>query len=200
MIFSEVLKQFSGDTDPENQISLFTGALRHPDALIRRAALENFTLQSDADTSRLVHLLSDPDYINVELSLRKLCTFMPEKANYWLSKTAGETGWRGMNIRIAWLGIKAKTGDSLAIDELKNYASPSFEFETRINAIKELLSLGFLDFSHAINLVKASQYWNPKLSKPASDAIGKYISDKKNKTLIEKAFKQENLTMPEFTN
>jgi len=197
LIYAEVLSQLATDKDP-GSISLFTGALRHPDAMIRRATIENYTPINPGDTARFIHLLSDPDYINIELALRKLCTFMPEKAGFWLGKTAGETGWRGSNIRMAWLEISVRSGDSTGIDELKDLAGPSFDFETRINAIKALQSLGFLDISHARNLVKAYHHWNPKLSRPAWDAISIYTSTEKNRALIEKAFDQERLTLPRF--
>ncbi len=197
LIYAEVLSQLGSDKDTQS-ISFFTGAFRHPDALIRRAAIENFTPLNPGDTARIVHLLNDPDYINTELALRKLCTFMPEKAGFWLATTAGETGWRGRNIRMAWLEMAVRSGESNRIDELKDFAGPSFDFETRINAIKALQSLGFLDQSHAVNLVEAYHYWNPKLSRPAWDAISIYSISEENRKLIESAFDQKGLTLPEF--
>ncbi|NTW26148.1 MAG: hypothetical protein HGA37_15725, partial [Lentimicrobium sp.] len=170
LIYSEVLSQLGSDTSNSSRV-FFHGALKHPDALIRRAAITNYNPLSPADTGRLVHLLFDPDYINVELCLRKLCTFMPGNADYWLSVTSVEYGWRGLNIRMAWLEIAVKNGDTSRLPELKDYAGPSFEFETRINAIKALQKLNYIDFDHVVNLVKAARHWNPKLSKPAIEML-----------------------------
>ncbi|MBK6966680.1 MAG: M1 family metallopeptidase [Bacteroidales bacterium] len=196
LIYTEVLSQLQADTSKIVR-TFFHGALRHPDALIRRSAVTSYIPLVDSDTSRLVYLLSDPDYINVELALRKLCNFMPAKANFWLYKTSGETGWRGNNIRIAWLEIAIRQGDRSKLDELKDYASVSFGFETRTNAIKALQTLGFIDKMHAINLVKAARYWNPKLSQPAREALNKYYADKDSRPFIEEALSKEQTNLKE---
>jgi len=184
LIYTEILTQLKSDTSALAR-RLFHGALRHPDALIRRAAITNFTPLSASDTSQLVFLLSDPDYINLELGLRKLCAFMPGKSHYWLNLTALETGWRGRNIRIAWLEIAIKQGDRLKLEELLDYASPAYEFETRINAIKALQNLDYIDRKYAIYLIRAARHWNPKLSQPARETLNKYYSESMSRRLIE---------------
>jgi len=194
LIYSEVLEQLSADTS-ETTCVLFTGALKHPDAMIRRSAITNFKMLIPSDTIKVKHLLQDPDYINVELSLRKLCEFIPSQSGYWLNLTSGETGWRGRNIRIAWLEIAIRSGNQEYLAELADYAGPSFEFETRINAIRALDKLSFLDINHAANLVKASTYWNPKLATPARETLKKYYLQKENQALIEEALSLSGLTL-----
>ncbi|NTW26219.1 MAG: hypothetical protein HGA37_16080 [Lentimicrobium sp.] len=97
-----------------------------------------------------------------------------------------------MNIRMAWLEIAVKNGDTSRLPELKDYAGPSFEFETRINAIKALQKLNYIDFDLAVNLVKAARHWNPKLSKPAIETLNSYYQQPENKSVIEKALKSEH--------
>ncbi len=197
LIYTEVLNQLKSDTSTPVR-AFFHGALRHPDALIRRAAVINYTPLIASDTSRLILLLSDPDYINVELSLRKLCTFMPAKAPFWLQKTASETGWRGLNIRIAWLEIAIQHGDQSKLKELLDYASPAFEFETRVNAIKALQNLDYIDHTHAVNLVKAARHWNPKLSQPALEALKKYFAGSKARPFVDEALILEHTSSGEI--
>ena len=196
LIFTETLFQLSSDTSKKSH-TLFTGALRHPDAMIRRAAISNFILRIPSDTGYIVRLLSDPDYINLELCLRKLCEFMPSQASYWLSSTSTETGWRGRNIRMAWLEIAINTGNKQYLTELKDYAGTSFEFETRINAIRTLEKLAFLDGEHAGNLAKAAMHWNPKLAQPAREALADYYTLKENRATIEKALTQAGVSLRE---
>jgi len=185
-IFREVLTQLKDDTNNLSQ-QFFTGALRHPDALIRRAAIENMIMRSPADTARVRHLLFDPDYVNVEKTLRLLCAFMPENSAHWLSVTAAETGWRGRNIRIAWLGISIQNGNKEHLNELIDYSTNAFEFETRINAIRELQALDYLDANYARLLYQASQYFNPKLSAPAREAIQAYLANAETRATMERA-------------
>lgn len=194
LIFTEVLSQLAKDTSAVTR-ALFADALKHPDVLIRRAAITNFTMLHPADTSLALHILSDTDYINVEICLRKLCEFMPAQSRVWLNSTASETGWRGRNIRIAWLEIAIRSGNQESLSELADYAGPSFEFETRINAIRALDKLAFLDINHAVNLVKASTYWNPKLATPARESLKKYYLRKENQALIEKALSLSGLSL-----
>jgi hypothetical protein len=146
----------------------------------------------------LVFLLSDPDYINLELSLRKLCTFIPGKSPYWLNQTALETGSRGRNIRIAWLEISIYQGDKSKLEELLDYASPAFEFETRINAINALQNLNYIDSLHAVHLVKAARHWNPKLSQPAREALNNYYASGPGQPLIEEAMVLEQISPNEI--
>lgn len=197
LIFSEVLFQLQADSSREAR-NFFHGALRHPDALIRRSAINNYKLLSVADTSRLTHLLYDPDYINVELALRKLCTYLPAKAAYWLSVTQHEEGWRGLNIRIAWLEISAGQQGNSPSAELRDYVSGSYEFETRINAINALSRLNFIDPDHAVNLIRAARHWNPKLSRPAREAITTYCLDPENRKLISAALLSEKSSFSEL--
>lgn len=197
LIFTEVLFQLEADSNKETR-NFFHGALRHPDALIRRSAVKHYKLSMPSDTSRLTHLLYDPDYINVELALRKLCAFMPSEAHKWLSATQNEKGWRGLNIRIAWLEISAGLPGNTPNEELREYASGAFEFETRINAINALSRLNFIDPDHAINLIRAAGHWNPKLNRPAREAILNYCKDPENQKLIIAALQLENTSFREL--
>ena len=197
LIYTEVLFQLKADSS-EAARNFFHGALRHPDALIRRSAVTNYSLRTPADTSRLTHLLSDPDYINVELALRKLCSYLPSEAEYWLSLTQQETGWRGKNIRIAWLEISARLHGNIPSAELLNYVSGAYEFETRINAINALSQLNYIDPNHAVNLIRAAKHWNPKLSRPAIEAIRNYCLVPGNQQLISAALISENTSFGEL--
>lgn len=171
-ILSEIMQQLKSDTAEESRI-LLEGFLRHPDALIRRSALENYTPMHTTDTIHLVHLLEDPDYFNIELALRKLHSFMPEKSAYWLKKTEAETGFRGNHILVARLELSVKNGDNQQINQLKDLASASFDFETRLNALLSLHRLGIQDEITMKLLKDAANYFNPKLSGPASEILKK---------------------------
>ena len=169
-ILSEIMQQLKSDSAEETRIIL-EGFLRHPDALIRRSAIENYIPRQATDTIHLVHLLEDPDYFNIEFALRKLHAFMPEKSAYWLRKTEAETGFRGNHILVARLELSVKNGEMQKINQLKDLASGSFDFETRLNALQSLDRLGIHDEITMKLLKDAAGYFNPKLSGPAREIL-----------------------------
>jgi aminopeptidase N len=171
-ILSEIMQQLKSDTAEETRI-LVEGFLRHPDAMIRRSAIENYIPKQATDTIHLVHLLEDPDYFNIEFALRKLHAFMPEKSAYWIEKTEHENGFRGNHILIARLELSVKNGEMQKINQLKDLASGSFDFETRLNALQSLDRLGIWDETTIKLLKDASVYFNPKLSGPAREILKK---------------------------
>ena len=135
-------------------------------------------------------LLHDPAYFIVEAALVNLCRTMANDKTairHYLSLTSGETGWRGRNIRIAWLGISAYyfPENNEFQKELVDYASPSFDFETRLNALNELKKLNYLDETAANHLIAASKYWNHKLAGPAKDIQAYFMQQEKYRELFE---------------
>lgn len=129
-------------------------------------------------------ILKDSSYYNVAMALENLSYSFPE--NDYLSETKDEIGWRGKNIRIKWLELalnKNKNQQKL-LDELIDYSSHSFEFETRINAINALKNLNYADTIVLNNIIDAYNYWNNKLRPVALDALKYYYTQNQYRELI----------------
>ncbi|MBK7094012.1 MAG: M1 family metallopeptidase [Saprospiraceae bacterium] len=183
---SEIIFQLK---DTIKAIQLFKEAINDGDALVRRAVANNIlkvplSLQKD-----YVQLLNDQDYYIVEKSLENLCTSFPKNTEKYLKATSSETGWRGKNIRIKWLEIAIKNNKKKHLEELKDYSSVSYEFETRKNALEALARLDYLDSTVAFNLLKAYSYWNFKLSDPANKILTEYKTKPEKWNLIDDAYK-----------
>jgi aminopeptidase N len=183
---SEIIFQLK---DTIKAIQLFKEAINDGDALVRRAVVNNIlkvplSLQKD-----YVQLLNDQDYYIVEKSLENLCNTFPKNTEKYLKATSTETGWRGKNIRIKWLEIAIQNNKKKHLEELKDYSSVSYEFETRKNALEALARLDYLDSTVAFNLLKAYSYWNFKLSDPAKNILMTYKENPIKWSLISDSFK-----------
>ena len=168
---SEIIFQLK---DSMNTISLFINAINDPDAMVRRAVVNNVSKIPLAVQKDYEKLLKDKDYYIVEKSLENLCNSFPKNSDKYLKLTSSETGWRGKNIRIKWLEIAIKNKKLKYLGELISYSSISYEFETRKNALEALFRLNYLNDTTSYNLLKAFAYWNFKLSDPAKTIIESY--------------------------
>ncbi|MBL7138585.1 MAG: M1 family metallopeptidase [Bacteroidales bacterium] len=181
---SEILRQLSADTLSGTR-ELFRQAIHDPDAEVRKTVLLVLdpipvTLKTDVET-----LLYDSSYLNVELALERLCREFPADAPEYLEKTAGETGWRGKNIRMKWLQLSIENWKLEFLPELISCTAPTQEFETRMNAFNALKQLGYIDETIARNAREASRHWNNKLAMVARDFLSYFYQIDEYKELID---------------
>ncbi len=167
---AEALRQLSGDFTPEST-EMFRQALGDADANVRKAALFSLDTIPDLLRSRVEAMLFDSSYANVEAALQALCLSFPAGADHYLTVTQDMEGWRGKNIRMAWLGIAIAGGKLAFLPELVGYCSPKYEFETRMNAFSVLKRLNYFDDQTRAHAEQASKHWNNKLSGAAKDYL-----------------------------
>ena len=194
LVRSEIVAQLSVDTLSWN---LIKKAITDSNPQVRKAVLENLKVVPDLILKDYEVLLSDSAYYNVESALVNLCSTpnMPQaNIDSYLERTKNETGWRGRNIRTTWLGISCKVHPDKKEfrTELIDLASPSFDFETRTNALTQLRNLDYLDDLSAIYLLKACVYWNWKLSAAAGDILTVLWKQPAHRDTIEKAMKDKS--------
>lgn len=178
---------------PEN----LEGWQNDPDPLVRRAALEAHEIAPATLKSYFERFLEDVSYINVELALRLLSRSFPDEIPGYLEVTGNETGWRGMNIRMAWLEIAIMNGQEEYLAELSGYTGPSYEFETRINAFRLLRKLNYLDDHSARNLLDGYLYWNYKVSNAAGEIIRYFTQQNHYREMLKNAVSGSNLNEEE---
>jgi aminopeptidase N len=191
----EILKQLF--TESGKYENIFKEAINDPDPLVRRAALENAGMVPESLKSEVEKLLADISYINVEKALDLLCRSFPHDVTRYMEITKNEKGWRGINIRMKWLEIAIQAGRLEFLAEITEYAGPTFEFETRINAFILLKKLNYLDDKSAYYLVDGYLYWNYKVSNAAKDALIYFYQQSKHKSMIDGIIQDERLSAEE---
>ena len=192
----EILKQLLADYHPEFD-DILLAALEADDPLIRRAVLEytdTVPVQLQAGYEKL---LMDKSYVNVEKALSVLSRSFPLKIPVYLEATKHETGWRGLNIRMKWIELAIGAGQREYLMELVEYASPRFEFETRMNAFQLLKRLNYLDKIAARNLMDGYLYWNYKVSNVAREVLSYFYQQNRTKIIIDESLEKGQWTHEE---
>ncbi len=165
-------------------IDLLVSAIHDQDDKVRLSVLRNYKSVPDVLRNDYESLLDDPSYFNVEPALENLCRSFPERCAGYLERTKTLEGWRGRNIRTKWLEIALETGQTGYLQELKDYTSESYEFETRINAMFALKHLNYLDEEVANNMLDGLVYWNYKVRNAARENLRYFYKQNKYHDLI----------------
>jgi len=194
---AEIVKQLAGDSS-KTTIEIIKKAIYDHDPRVRFAVLKNYTVIPSNLRLDFEKMLKDSAYNNVELALNNLSNNFPEYIPEYLIRTKDETGWRGRNIRIRWLAIALRSGLTQHLPELIDYAGPSYEFETRINAIGALKSLNYLDDNLVKYLFDGALYWNDRLANEAGAALKYYYNNEKYRPMIDAVYKNKNWKEPEI--
>ena len=164
---------------------LLKEAMQSNDAFVRRAVVENMQQVPFAFKTDYEKLLRDSDYINLEKALVNLCDSYPDETLKYLNITKEEIGWRGMNIRMAWLEIAINSGLKEYIPELVRYSGASYDFEERSKALQTLKRLNYLNDNVIENIFSAYLYWNHKLSGAAKGVFKYFWQQNKHRKAIE---------------
>lgn len=167
---SEIIAQLSAQIDSVIE-ALIAEAINDADDKVRLAVLQNLKSVPESLREAYESLLDDKSFLNVELALENLCNSFPNRYGHYLDRTKDEVGWRGMNIRIKWLEIAIANGGWAFEKELKQYASPSYEFETRINAMHALSRLNVADEVVIRNMMEGLFHWNFKIRDAARESL-----------------------------
>jgi aminopeptidase N len=192
---SEIVLQLSND---DESLDLIVEAINDNDALVRRAVVENVVSINEKIKNEYEKLLKDSCFINTELALRNLSKNFND--NNYLKTTENEIGWRGKNIRIAWLEIAYENSqDQKYLDELIDYTSLSFEFETRINAFNTLRKLNYINSDIVKNAVDANLHFNFKLRNAAFDYLKYMYAQNYGNKLIDKSIELLDLPKNKMT-
>ena len=166
LIRSGILEQMGRDRS-DAVVSLFGNALLDENANVRKAALVVLDTIPLALKPEAESCLGDSSYLNIQLALERLCSAFPAGIEHYLDLTSHMEGWRGRNIRMAWLEIAVRSGKYEFMKELIPYCGPGYEFETRMNAFSVLQKLNYSDPVTTGYAQAASKHWNYKLAAAA---------------------------------
>lgn len=163
LIRSAILDQFGKDRSQPG-LDLFRKALHDKHANVRKTALVLLDTVPVSLKSDVESCLSDSSYLNIQFALERLCSSFPEDKEKYLEQTKDMEGWRGRNIRMAWLEIAIGSGKHEYLKELIPYCGPRYEFETRMNAFAALQKLNYIDPVTTEYAKAAASHWNFKLA------------------------------------
>ena len=186
---NEVIYQLK-DNISSITLKLFRNAINDKDPLVRNGILKHIKNIPKELKSAYEGLLKDYSYANIEIAFENLTNSFPEDTNNYLKIISDNEGWRGLNIKMKWLEKKIESGKRKYINNLIEYSSKRYEFETRMNAIKIFIRLNIMNRIIAKNILTASIHWNQKLRKIGLKAI-KFFSEqnKYRKILLSEIYK-----------
>lgn len=170
------------DDDHAKAEQLYVYALGEKDVKVRRTALDNLTIRSKRYIKFHEEVLQDESYVNVEKALILLSEKYPAMTKEYLNRTRHLAN-ENTSFKLTWL--KLKFGKQKALySEIADYASESFEFRTRIKAMKILEEIEYNETPYLYSLVNAYVHFNRRLSGAANKQLRKFLEEKESGTVI----------------
>ena len=168
-------------------------ALADSDAEVRRTVISTLRTIPEWLKAQCLSLLRDSSYQIVQLALERLASTYPDSVIEYVrqvERSSFSDECAGHRIRITCNRIRAEHGDTLARERLVDFASSSFEFTTRQNAIVALRTLNWCDTRLVRYLIDARYHFNQHLSSVARDALSYYAKQSHYRELIRGAVRQ----------
>lgn len=195
LLKAEALKQLTNY--PSSQVITFLRkGLMADHHEVRRAVLKNLDSLPSALAPLYERTLKDSSFKNIELALKTLVENRPENLNAYLTTTKGVKGLNNHNVRITWLELAAKYKSKKYLSDLVSYASSSYEFRTRVNAMKALKRLNHCNKKVIQHLVDAYLNPNGRLSRPAKKVLTYFSQQHRYQRMIKQYY--EDNTWPKF--
>ena len=187
LLKTEVISQLE-KKDAELLIASFTEKHRNQNDIKVKNALLNKLEVDEKTIDFFVKTLDDLSYRNKTISYKKLVAHNPDFLNQDMERnTNGENDY-GRRLSIAKLGLFIDYGVSkdsvIAIDQLIDYTSNSYEFLTRVNAIALLKSKQIYNEVLIGNLLNAIYNPNRRLNSPAKKYLKELSKNEDVKYLI----------------
>jgi len=167
---AEVVSQLVNDED-DKSANLIKRALKDPHASVRLNVASSLRNVSESVRQDFEGLLRDSSYTIVLNTLERLCRRFPDNAARYLDLTK-EVAGVGNQVKIKWLEIEAGLGGKSSCESIVTYASSSYEFRTRVNALNALKRLNYVDDALLPHLFDALVHPNARLRGPATDFAG----------------------------
>ena len=121
-------------------------------------------------------MLKDESFKNVELALNVLCKKYPAMTREYMNRTR-HLGNENDYFKLAWLKLSHGDKKALYID-VADMASESYEFRTRIKAMKILEEISYFDNNYMHSIVQGYLSFNRRLSRTAEKQLRVFLEDK----------------------
>jgi aminopeptidase N len=186
-IRAEALTQLLGDPDP-GSLALVRSALHDASAPVRAAVIAHEGTIPVALKEDYESLLRDSSYNTVAAALTALTDRFPKDTDRYLAITAGDRGI-GNHVNVLWHEIRARRGERESVAQLVAYASPAYEFRTRINAIEALRRLNYCGADFVPHLFSALTHWNARLRAPAGKVAAGFLEQSEDAARLNAYFR-----------
>jgi aminopeptidase N len=150
---------------------LFKGILNSKDIKVRQEVAKTMSSIPLELKTEYQSLLNDASYVTIEAALFNLWSNFPLQRKEYLDKTKGIKGFNDKNIHQLWLVLSLITEDyepnnkAKYFEELTNYTSPKYGFETRQTAFQYLNQIQACNAKCKQNLQQATEHHNWRFSK-----------------------------------
>ncbi len=175
-ILSEIVQQM-----PKEMKDLIAEAMTNKHTEVRAAALSQAIKNKELFTyKQIATMLYDSSYNNIQIALEYLCANDTANIATYLGATKDYKSI-GLKLHIKWLELELNRAPNTVfyLNELIDYTSPSYEFQTRRNAAEALKRLNICNVAIAANLTEAATSFNTRLSGPVKEVI-KYFAQQSN--------------------
>ncbi len=173
---AEILAQLLYDNSPSS-LEIVRASFTDKSTDLKKALISKMhTITANFKTD-YEKLLVDSSYDVVASALEKLCTDFPQDAPRYLQLTKGVIGVRARNVELKWIEMSlAQLGTQELFNQLVNYTSVSYEFQTRVAAMGILKKFNYFDAYLMDHCFDAMFNPNNRLSGPAIEAL-KYFKN-----------------------
>lgn len=185
-------------TDP-GSLDFLKEALQDPHPQVRFAVLANLNPIPATLRPELEKLLSDSSYVVQAYALERLSEAFPRRVSDYLRLTGNVLGIVGNNVRIKNLEVAALNGDRNALDKLVDYASPSFEFRTRQNALRAFKALNAMPQALLPHLFEALTSTNTRLAAVAREVVEYWMQQTRYRQTLIDYYQRQSWTPAEKT-
>lgn len=190
---TNIIAQLGKDTLDVDIQNFLLQNLSHSNHIVRRESLNQIKIDNDYEKKAAMKMLKDTSFVNCKIALEKLAKTYPGEYLQYVNLTRPVAGFN-KNVEITRHKLIIQNSKTLNahIDSLIFFASPSFEFRTRVNAIEALSDLDIINAKYLPVIFEAYLNANNRLSGPASTALRKYLKSAENKNFIEAFTKRMN--------
>ncbi len=179
---SEIIAQLAQDSSTEARAVIRRGII-DPAVEVRMATLNAFRIIPRDLSPDFENLLRDSSYNIIVAALDKFFESFPMDMPRYLDITKDQVG-PGKKVRIKWAEYSLLVGNPQPMREVADYASSSYEFTTRQNAIEAFKRIGVLDEQLLGHITDAYFSTNNRLSGTAYGALAKFYESPVYRGLI----------------
>ncbi len=185
-IGQEAVYQLGGSTDPE-VIALYDKAFETNNIFVRQAIANTLSTIPKDLQKQYETLLEDASYATIEPAMYHLWSNFPKKRGEYLERTKDMIGFSDKNIRTLWLVLALSTegyqtdNHQKFYQELLEYASPKYGFNTRQNAFTYLESLSAFSDQSLQYLAEGATHHNWRFRNFCRKIVDSLLKDEKYK-------------------
>ncbi len=195
-IINELISQLAEDKNASS-INYLQGLSKYPKAAMRDHLFKSVSI-TDTWKPFFEAALTDSSYDVVKTALEKLSNQYPDQTEKYLAATKDVFGMNHA-VKMKWLEISyLRNGKKLEdMEKLVFYASPNYEFRTRVLAFGVLKTTNYLNQNLCGHLLQAMLSSNGRLSGPAGELVNFYALQADYKALFKQFFQKQNYSAPE---